>query len=112
MRTHAHTREGAWILSGCCSVSLWCYLIPAFSCLFMLSCACCVCLVRPCVSCLCPETPPPPALCHFLVFTLTFYHTCSVNHPVCLPDWFVLCLVNSPCLVHLCPTICFPFFAI
>src|SRR4029434_1756175 len=68
----------------------------------MLSCACCDCLVRPCVSCLCPETLPPSALCHFLVLTLT----CCQSYPVYFPDWYLLCLVNSPCLV---PPLLFKF---
>src|SRR4029434_8698781 len=29
-------------------------------------------------------------------------------HPVCFPDCFLLCLLNSPCLVHLCLVVYFP----
>src|SRR4029434_3326162 len=28
------------------------------------------------------------------------------HHPVCLSDWFLLCPVHSPCLVHLCLIVC------
>ena len=74
------------------SFCVFLFLTCAFPCLFILSGACCVCVVRPCVVCLCPETPPPPALCHFLVFTLT----CSQSSP-CLFAWFVS--PESCCLV-------------
>ena len=57
------------------------FLTCAFSCLFMLSCACCDCLVRPCVSCLCPETPPPSASA-----TSWFWPSPVPNlYPVCFP---------------------------
>src|SRR4029434_4056847 len=48
----------------------------------------CLCHVP---SCCCPCLHPSPVPNH---------------HPVCLSDWFHLCPVNSPCLVHLCP--CLP----
>src|SRR4029434_7234226 len=46
-------------------------------------------------------------LCHVLPCCCPCLHPSSVpNHPVCLTDLFLLCLVNSPCLVHLC--LCLP----
>ena len=54
--------------------------------------------VRPCVFCLCPETRPPPALCHFLFFPLT----CSQSP--CLFAWFV-----SPVSCCLVPPYVFKF---
>src|SRR4029434_10806720 len=59
-------------------------------------CPCCVRVVRPCSVCLCPEAPPPPALCHFLFFPLT----CSQS-PCLFVSYFYLLmtvLLNNVCI--------------
>src|SRR4029434_2767859 len=46
-------------------------------------------------------------LCHVPSCCCSCLHPSPVpNHPVCLYYWFLLCPVNSPCLVHLC--LCLP----
>src|SRR4029434_10104722 len=61
-----------------------CFLVPAM-CFPVFVCSCHV------PSCCCPCFHPSPVPNH---------------HPVCLSDWFLLCPVNSPCLVHLCLIVC------
>ena len=64
-----------------------CFVIPCVSpCLFMLSCACCVYVIRPCVFCYCPETPPSAAS-RSLSLSPVPYH-----HPECLPHLFTCVL--------------------
>src|SRR4029434_9336100 len=42
-------------------------------------------------------------LCHVPSCCCSCRHPSPVpNHPVCLYYWFLLCPVNSPCVVHLC----------
>src|SRR4029434_5616730 len=68
------------VLSHVCSLVLSsCFLVPAM-CFPIFVCLCHV------PSCCCPCLHPSPV----------------PNLPVCLSDWFLLCPVNSPCLVHLC----------
>ena len=54
-----------------------------------------------------------PCSCHVLPCCCPCLHPSPVPnyHPVCLPDLFLLCLVNSPCLVHLFPITCFSPFS-
>src|SRR4029434_2442595 len=46
-------------------------------------------------------------LCHLPSCCCPCLHPSPVpNLPVCLYYWFLLCPVNSPCLVHLCLIVC------
>src|SRR4029434_1719029 len=94
------------ILSGLCSVFVRAFTLFSFRSFMLLT----VCHFFLPVSSLCASLFPPCAFLCLFVYAMCplcccpCFHPSPVpnHHPVCLSDWFLLCPVNSPCLVHLC----------